>query len=517
MKLTIGYITARLDPKFERFADSLDNELLATPTLARSDIEVRMVDFHGWYDKDRAEMFNALVRGRFPFFHHTPKPTVWQGPHRRTPVDFFAAANSRNTMFVYAKAPHIAFVDDLSVLLPGWLSAHLHAADYEYVLCGMTSKYREMIVKKGVIMAHTAHPPGSDSRIRQIYKDGAIPCSGAWLYGGTFSVPLEAALRVNGQDEQCDSIGGEDYDFGIRLERAGFPIRANRSCMTVEDEDLHHDGMPMFRLNKPVQEHGPYSSDKMLHELQTSTRSWTQGNSFSLRALRERVTQGGDLPSPDGPTRHWVDGQPLSEVHPMPDLDARLRSVIPKLEGWCSQEKASELAMLVATTSPSLCVEIGVFGGRSLAAMALACVRNGRGRVVGIDPWSKDRSLEHVQEQGNLDWWGKLDHERIYRGCVKMIEDEHLDGVCELRRMSASEAAPAFKEGSIDILHIDGNHSETQSVADVRNYLPKVKAGGYIWFDDIDWPSTAKALELLRAHAGLVKTVGTCALYRKKR
>ena len=67
-----------------------------------------------------------------------------------------------------------------------------------------------------------------------------------------------------------------------------------------------------------------------------------------------------------------------------------------KLDGWCSEKKARVLCALVSFFRPNVCVEIGVFGGKSLFAMASACYEYG-GTVHGIDPWTKDEALEAVQ------------------------------------------------------------------------------------------------------------------------
>jgi predicted O-methyltransferase YrrM len=72
----------------------------------------------------------------------------------------------------------------------------------------------------------------------------------------------------------------------------------------------------------------------------------------------------------------------------------------------------------------------------------------------------------------------------------------------------------------IDILHLDGNHSAEASTRDVENYLPRLRRGGYLWFDDVNWPSTFAAQALVDAAGcvalGEVTTEGqACRLYRK--
>lgn len=328
--LTVVYLTFRTHPRFEWFVASLNRELRDTPSFDRSALQVLVID--GKHPRK--------LEADFPFEHHAPKPTVWQGPHRLTQRDYFCAANTRNTAFALARNAHVAFVDDLSVLLPGWLQAHLSAATDERVLCGTTCKHRNIVLDgSGGVVSYEKFPPGNDSRIKYISGDGAVPCHGGWLYGGTFSVPLEHALRVNGQDEIHDTIGGEDYDFGERLARRGSSISIDRSCGTFEDEDGHHVEAPMVRLDKPWpptsghpariltsdgtwsapadpnKEDGPYSSNYLFNRLRRDDqRFWTLGNAFDLRAVRERVLAGEPFPIPTEPSVHWVDGQLLAEM-----------------------------------------------------------------------------------------------------------------------------------------------------------------------------------------------------------
>jgi len=318
MDLTIAYLTFREEPKFDWFASGLLREIGTIPSLViGQNTQVIIVDGGLWRGADaRRAQIAGIVNGRFPYEHVEPKPCVWQGPHRLTQHEYFAAANARNTAFALARGKHVAFADDLSVLMPGWLSGHYHAAEHGYVLCGMTTKHMNVSVDAhGMLAGFTPHPPGVDSRLRHVPPTGVVDCGADWLYGGTFSVPLEAALTVNGQDEMHDSIGGEDYDFGIRLGRAGFKVRINGSCGTIEDEMLHHTQTSMIRLDKPMPgPDGPYSSNVLLNRLQRSGDIWTMDKRFVLRNVRERVLSGEPFPIPTEPKTHWSDGQPLSEM-----------------------------------------------------------------------------------------------------------------------------------------------------------------------------------------------------------
>ncbi len=260
-KLTIVYLTFRRFPRFEWFASSLAREFRTTPGIDFESVQIVVIDGRLWYDGDtRAHELREAAAGRIPFKHHPPKPTPWQGPSRQTTKDYFCAANARNTAFAYAQAPHVAFVDDLSVLLPGWLKEHLRAAEGRYVLAGTTCKYHHLKVDELGSISHGdassdgRFQAGQDSRLAQIQGETAR-CHGGWLYGGTFSIPLETALIVNGQDEIYDSNGGEDWDFGIRVERTGVKMIISKLCGTYEDEEGHYCEAAMVRLDKPWQPH----------------------------------------------------------------------------------------------------------------------------------------------------------------------------------------------------------------------------------------------------------------------
>ncbi len=313
--LTIAYVTFRQNPRFEWFAASLARELRDTGVNPAC-LQVVVVDGRLWHDSSARRIHLAdLVGGRFPLEHVAPKPTVWQGPWRLTSRDYFSASSTRNTALARARAPHVAFVDDLSVLMPGWLAAQLDAAARGIVLLGLTDKRLDVTITPAGGYIFADHPAGTDSRHVRFSGDEA-PAPGAWLYGGTFSVPLATALAVNGFDEVCEGIGGEDYDFGIRVERTRTPIYISRRCATVEDEKAHYTEVATaIRLDKPwAGPDGPYSSNALLHKLSVESRSWTVGNHFNLRELRSSVLSGCGFPIPTEPRTHWVDGQPLIEM-----------------------------------------------------------------------------------------------------------------------------------------------------------------------------------------------------------
>lgn len=164
------------------------------------------------------------------------------------------------------------------------------------------------------------------------------------------------------------------------------------------------------------------------------------------------------------------------------------------LEGWCSKEKASVMIDFVMMLNAKTVVEIGVFGGKSLIPMAFAVKELGyHGKVYGIDPWSPDASMQGM-DGVNKSWWGNLNHDMILHQLKNKISHFGLSHHIVLIR-NTSEAAPTIP--NIDILHIDGNHSDDSSMIDVTKWVPQVRKGGLIFFDDITWSNGGKAVSWL--------------------
>ncbi len=177
-------------------------------------------------------------------------------------------------------------------------------------------------------------------------------------------------------------------------------------------------------------------------------------------------------------------------------LKQNVSKAMDQLEGWCSKFKAFTLIDLISKTHAETIVEVGVWGGKSLVPMAFAIKEQGRGKVYGIDPWSSTASVEGM-DGVNKDWWASIDHIAIYTGLRKKISEFGLSNFVKLIRSSSANAKPIH---NIDLLHIDGNHSEETSLFDAMKWAPLVKKGGIIVFDDTTWGTTEKAVTWLDAN-----------------
>ena len=184
-------------------------------------------------------------------------------------------------------------------------------------------------------------------------------------------------------------------------------------------------------------------------------------------------------------------------VGPVLSVDEIIVRELSKLPGWCSDQKGMRMATLAR--GASLCVELGVFGGRSLISVALTLADQGFGQVHGIDPFTKEAALEGVNDVKNDEWWSGLDYEAIAYAAQTALYELDLTPHAQLIRMRSLEVVDYYTNESLDLIHQDSNHSEKVSCEEVARWSPKIRPNGYWIFDDTNWESTKKAQQDLEA------------------
>lgn len=172
------------------------------------------------------------------------------------------------------------------------------------------------------------------------------------------------------------------------------------------------------------------------------------------------------------------------------------------LDGWCPRTKAMVLMDLIFNHQPDVVVEVGIWGGKSFIPMALALKATGKGIIYGIDPWKSSDSIVGFDD-ANKEWWGKVDHEKVMNHFLRKIREF---GLTQNSRILRTTSADAESISNIDLIHIDGNHSEDSALFDVMKWVPLVKSGGFILFDDVDWSTTKKATRWLDEHCYRITT-----------
>lgn len=184
----------------------------------------------------------------------------------------------------------------------------------------------------------------------------------------------------------------------------------------------------------------------------------------------------------------------------MTSIDTYLKATINTLPGWCTPEKATRLSDLIVERVPKLAVEIGIFGGRSLLAMALTMKECNFGVCYGVDPWTVGAAIEGEVGPENEDWWkNKVDLEDVYRTFIRSVLQYDVSYQCRWIRGKSDDVAGMFQEKSIQLFHLDGNHSELVSCRDVEMWHSKLTEDAVWVLDDTDWATQAKAIRNIEA------------------
>ena len=347
--VTVLTCTARSDPRWAFMADSI--ALQPENLLAES--EWVIVDAKLWTEpeKRKAEVHDATRALRdigMQIVHIPPKPCRWQGPARLTKSDYFALSNARNTGLVVARGQRIIAVDDCSVVADNWMQGHLRFG-LEAIVCAAFYTYRSATVVDGKIVKGDPGVYGLDARVKVKPEVGRT--NAGWAYGLSCSYPLEAAIAANGGDESYDGQGGsEDSDFGIRMERCGYPAWWNPEPLVYQILESHepvfeHVGWDLPQKPKRVPKELRVRRDEKCHfgnevlaeRLVLDDIGRTQpansiiltewqghphpgveyriGHPFSLREMREEYKATGKIPKhPFVSDVDWRDGKPLSEM-----------------------------------------------------------------------------------------------------------------------------------------------------------------------------------------------------------
>lgn len=195
---------------------------------------------------------------------------------------------------------------------------------------------------------------------------------------------------------------------------------------------------------------------------------------------------------------------------------------IPKLHGWCTEEKAICLANLVLAFKPRTITELGVWGGKSAIPMLMALgqvyenfLPEFKGKLICIDPWSPDESVKGQANEADARWWSEVaNHELVYQHFKHTVERLGFDALCEIWRMASNSAAVPI---CVDLLHVDGNHGP-QALADVQKFAPAIPVHGFCVLDDLEWTGGfVRQAETWLLENGFMKIhpLGTGAVYMR--
>lgn len=136
-------------------------------------------------------------------------------------------------------------------------------------------------------------------------------------------------------------------------------------------------------------------------------------------------------------------------------------------------------------------VEVGSWKGKSTAFMGVEILNSKKDILFyAVDTWRG--SEEHLDPNSGV-YEPLLLNDAIYSEFIKNIRPVHK--VVFPIRMESVKAADIFSDESVDFVMVDAAHDYENALADIKAWYPKIKKGGIIAGDDLDWPGVTKAVE----------------------
>jgi len=338
--------------------------------------------------------------------------------------------------------------------------------------------------------------------------DGAIICEDDAILCDDFAAKAAAVLAGKPPDAQLIFLGHIGIPAGVPRTQVGPGLVRCDHVFGTHCYWVSKSALPVL-LNQMAELRSHVDIQLIENVLRPGALKWYSADP----SLAGQHSAEGTWPGSLGGGTGWSG---LTE-----DIRVELRRAAAQLEGWCPDHKARQMAQLILTHKPRVVVEIGVFGGKSCIPMALACKKNGAGLVYAIDPWENDAALENYPPNDpNANWWSQQNLDKVYKQFSEYLHTHDLLPWVRIVRARSEDVCGMFGPRlPIDVLHIDGNHATETATRDVRNYLPRVRKGGWVWMDDVNWDTVKPACALVDCSCTLVldcSHIGSAwRLYRK--
>lgn len=161
------------------------------------------------------------------------------------------------------------------------------------------------------------------------------------------------------------------------------------------------------------------------------------------------------------------------------------------IEGW-SHYLEPTYANLVPTL-PDHCnvVEVGCWHGKSTAFLAVELINSKTTfNLYAVDHWHGSNENYYQLSQVQQDIKNNEPYNKFMQNMQPVA-----DRVTVVRMRSAA-AAKQFADNSLDMVTLDDDHSYESTMNSIAAWAPKIKAGGFLVFDDCDahYPGVGRAV-----------------------
>jgi hypothetical protein len=155
------------------------------------------------------------------------------------------------------------------------------------------------------------------------------------------------------------------------------------------------------------------------------------------------------------------------------------------IQGWSN---FLDLTRLLVLTLPEkgLFVEVGTWKGRSAAFAGVEILRHRpSARLILIDTWQGSDEPAHKADP-------IIQAGRLFEHCKENLAP--LGRLPEYIRATSGDAALTFASESLDVVFLDAAHDYENVKADLVAWAGKVKPGGYLAGDDMEWQGVRDAV-----------------------
>lgn len=155
------------------------------------------------------------------------------------------------------------------------------------------------------------------------------------------------------------------------------------------------------------------------------------------------------------------------------------------IPGWGDRDHLVRLAGLAQTAlrSGGLAVEVGSWKGRSAYVLAAQCAKIGA-RLLCIDTWMPlPADHPHAADYARMEYRELSEDPEAVFAAFR----EHLAtfaGLVEAWRGDSRRLHTQLPDGGVDLVYLDGDHSEPVIGQDLDHFWPKVRPGGVFCGDD---------------------------------
>lgn len=149
--------------------------------------------------------------------------------------------------------------------------------------------------------------------------------------------------------------------------------------------------------------------------------------------------------------------------------------------GYLHKETQNGLVKLLADPNIVHVVEIGTLYG--LSAKLIGNVLKPRtGRLWCVDPWESFEQLS------------KFDFAEVYEQFLANLQHWELANVVTPIKARSIPASSKFREYTLDMVYVDGDHSYWGVRDDIERWWPKLRSGGVLCGDDYTWTGLADGI-----------------------